>query len=343
MSWNRQRVLVYRQAALPGTSLDTTRLTLEAPPDRIRVGIWDLDASAGALPNLLDNIDECQQRFSFSSVEAPFPTGLVLPGIGVTEDWLKHTGKSMDPRSARYNVAARPIFAAAKPVLQKLPIEWLIVVVKSMIADTTDPKESWYNLFATSSHKVVLISTYEVREYAAEAKRSFEAAVFGVALSALLAAMIPAIQYQKKSTGSLFDFCENRSDIVKSMREPSIDPQNRARIPTDLLIPVEKMLDALRKYKGGAALRRTRGKQAALKKLRTPAKQSAGSKAPAARQGLSFVGAPKANIAQVFKQPESAAKLFLKGLNSLNTTLLEAAATKTPPKRGARPKTSKHK
>lgn len=44
--------------------------------DGTHVGIWDLDVSAGALPGLLDRIDECQSRFTFSIVEAPFRPGL---------------------------------------------------------------------------------------------------------------------------------------------------------------------------------------------------------------------------------------------------------------------------
>ncbi|MEJ1962802.1 MAG: hypothetical protein WDO56_15135 [Gammaproteobacteria bacterium] len=344
MSWNRNRVLVYRQAPVPGARVEAAaRPALAASPDRIRVGIWDLDVSAGALPTLLDRMDECQQRFSFSSVEAPFATGLALPGIGVVEDWLKYTGKSMNPEYAQLNVAARPIYEAAKPVLEKLPIEWLIVVVKSMIADTTDPKQRWYNLFSTSSNNVVLISTYEVREYAAQAKRSFEAAVFGVGLSALLSALAPAIQYQKKSTGSIFDFCENRADIVKSIREPRIDPENRARIPADLLAPVEKMLEVLKEYKGGAALRKTKGKLLAPKKARALAGRSAGTRAPAARKEPGLAKAiPKATAVGALKRPGSAANVFLSALESLDTTLLEMSASKTP-KRGTHPKTSRRK
>jgi hypothetical protein len=320
MTWNRKRVLVYRQAPAPGVDVDAgAQRAVQASRDRIRVGIWDLDSSAGALPGLLDRIDECQQRFAFSSVVAPFPTGLALPGIGVAEDWRKHTRQVMDPQDARVNVAARRIFEAAGPVLQKLPIEWLIVVVKSMISDTSVPRKSWYNLFATHSNNVVLISTYGVREYAAQAQRSFEAAVFGIALSALLSAMIPEIEYQDESTGSIFDFAENRADVVKSIRAPHIDPENRARIPENLLEPVEKMLAVLKEYKGGAALLPSKAKRPAAKKSRAPAKSLAGNKRPSKNKGTS-----KVVTASTSKLPENAAGTFLKALKSLNAALKQS-------------------
>lgn len=348
MTWNRSRVLVYRQAPVSGTGVESAavRTIIASSPDKIRVGIWDLDVSAGALPTLLDRIDESQPRFSFSSVEAPFPSGLTLPGIGAVEDWCKYAGYPMDPHDAQLNVAARPIFAAAAPVLEKLPIEWLIVVVKAMIADTSDPKDSWYNLFSTTSGNVVLISTFEVREYAAEARRSFEAGVFGMALSGLLSAMIPEIEYQEKSTGSIFDFCQNRADIVKSFRKPDIDPENRARIPRDLLGPVEKMLEVLKQYKGGAALRRTKGKIPTLKKSRAPTKQPAMPSAPAAKKSLGFAGRAPPPSAAV-KQLASVSSSFLSELKSLDETILKMSSSGTSrpaaPKGAPRAKTSKRK
>jgi len=110
------------------------------------------------MTQLLDVVDACQQRFSFSCIEAPFQTGLTLPGRHVAQDWYQHTHSQMDSQSAFANVPAGPIVAAAEPVLKKLPIQWMIVVVKSRISDST-AAEPWYNLFATASGPIVLAST----------------------------------------------------------------------------------------------------------------------------------------------------------------------------------------
>jgi len=257
MTWKRDRILKYRKAAPPRENAAPVSSAAPAVSNRLQVGIWDLDVSAGALPRLLDQIEECQARFSFNCIEAPYQTGLTLPGARTAVDWFARTGSKMDPETARLNVSARSIFSAAKPVLKDLPIDWLVVVVKHMISDTMG-RECWQNLFATSSGNVVLISTFELREFAAQAEKSFEAAVMGVALSALLAAMIPDIEYQQEPTGSIFDFCQNRADIVMSIRDPKIDPENRARIPPDLLEPVERILGALAAYQGGEALKKVR-------------------------------------------------------------------------------------
>jgi len=68
--------------------------------------------------------------------------------------------------------------------------------------------------------------------------------------------MIPGIRYQSQSTGSIFDFCENRADIVLSLRDPHIDPENRARIPPRELVAVESILKELTRYKGSSPKKR---------------------------------------------------------------------------------------
>lgn len=264
MQWKPDRVLVY-QKSTPSDSKPPRRkadpnLGRGKKPPRVRIGIWDLDASAGSLPLLLDALQEVQTKFSFSSVEAAFQTGLSSPGAHVAREWYNRTGETMSVEAAALNVAAVPLFAAARPVLAKLPLDWLVVVVKSMISDTSDPADSWHNLFSTSSGRIVLISTFEVRRYSAEAGRPFEAAVAGIAMSAILAAMVPEIEYNRKeSTGSIFDFNEDRQGIVLSIRNPQIDTKNRKIIPPELLDPTEKILEALVLYNGNvtqAQLRR---------------------------------------------------------------------------------------
>jgi hypothetical protein len=179
---------------------------------------------------------------------------LMLPGAHVAREWKERTGTSMSPGDASVNVSARPIFAAAKPVLASLPIEWLVVVVKSMISDTTDLTDAWYNLFAASQGQVVLLSTYGLREYAAEAGRPFESAVVGTALSMIVQQLVPEIAPQDLETGvptgSIFDFCRNRHDIVTVLRAPTIDPVNRALIPKEILEPTETIVRLLTTYKG---------------------------------------------------------------------------------------------
>jgi len=86
-----------------------------------------------------------------------------------------------------------------------------------------------------------------VREFAAQAGRPFEAAVGVVALSIVIESLVPGIT---GTPGTIFDFCENRADIVKVIRVPRIDQQNRERIPAELLEPTDKILTVLTEYAG---------------------------------------------------------------------------------------------
>jgi hypothetical protein len=216
---------------------------------RIRIGVSDLDACAGALPLLLSTLESAQDRFSFFSVEAALQTGLTFPGRHVAQEWLASTHTAMPDSAAATNVSSQRIFKAAKPVLKSLPVEWLVLIVRSMISDVSGT-EPTHNLFSTTSGKIALVSTFGLRDYAAKAGRPFEAAVFQSVLSTILAMMVPKVGYMEETTGSIFDYCEKRADIVRSIRNPHIDPDNRKVIPARLLGPAEKLLGALGAYEG---------------------------------------------------------------------------------------------
>jgi hypothetical protein len=143
MQWNAERILVYpKEPTAARTRASSVNLSREQ-----RVGIWDLDASAGQLPHLLDMIEERQDYFSFYSIEAAFQVGLTQPGSHVALEWNERTGGTMTAADAARNVSARRIYAASRPVLAALPIDWLIVVVKSMISDASR-SDPWHNLTA---------------------------------------------------------------------------------------------------------------------------------------------------------------------------------------------------
>jgi hypothetical protein len=187
---------------------------------------------------------------------------------------------------ATVNVSAGPIFAAAQPVLAKLPIEWLVVLVRSMVCDTAStPGSAWYNLFSTTHQQTAIVSAYGLREYAAQAGRPFEVAVLINVLSALIAEMVEGIESQDETTGSIFDYCQDRADIVVSLRTPTIDPENRARIPAYLLVASEQILSAIDDYTSDRTLktRKVTKKAAATRRkaVKSPAPRAAKSAKPA--------------------------------------------------------------
>jgi hypothetical protein len=276
MHWNPERVLVYRKSAEVTAPLAAAAAPTAATPSarRLRIGIWDLNATAGSLPHVLDAIEDAQSYLSFYSVEAAFQIGLTTPGDHVAAQWKLRTGGSMSRSEAAMNVCASPIFRAARPIREALRLDWLVIVVRSMIADETDPDDAWYNLFATTRGGLVLLSTYDLREFAAQAGRPFESAVAGTALSMVIQSMVPHLE---ATPGTIFDFCENRHDIVEVIRTPKIDSANRARIPAEILEPLDKILDVLKAYKGTTTPAQMRRQRKVLGQIaRTPTTRKVG-------------------------------------------------------------------
>lgn len=250
-----ERLLLYRSQKVMSQSDSTVTKQIStgaSTKDRVRIGICDLDACAGGLPSLLSALDSVQERFLFYSVEVPLQTGLTFPGMHVAEEWLANTQSAMSKQAAATNVSAHRIFKAARPVLKSLPVDWLVLIVESMISDVSG-SDPTHNLFSTTSGKMALVSTFGLRDYAAKAGRPFEAAVFQGVLASVLALMVPKVGYVEETTGSIFDYCEDRADVVRSIRNPHIDPENRKVIPQRLLGPAEKLLASLSAYDGRIA------------------------------------------------------------------------------------------
>jgi len=71
---------------------------------------------------------------------------------------------------------------------------------------------------------VSVVSTFDLRRYAKKAKVSFEKAVFGLCL-AMIVSSDPRwrIKYHDETVGCIFDFCEDRDDIVASLKKSKFD------------------------------------------------------------------------------------------------------------------------
>jgi hypothetical protein len=122
---------------------------------------------------------------------------------------------------------------------------------------------------------------------------------------------------REKSTGSIFDFAEQRSDIVKSIRNPHIDDRNRKIIPLEILEPADQILAALKSYRGAATPAQLKRQLSVLKrnrsfkaKRKSPSLVGETKSAPVgtAPPAVSFREALKALGAAVHPRPQAKAK-----------------------------------
>jgi hypothetical protein len=217
-----------------------------------RIGIWDIDVNAGFLFKVLDLLNRRQRLFKFHRIEATVPMGLTLAGERTREIAKSYGGNPRDPDIAK-NTFAGDILKIARPMRKSLNIGLLVCVVAPMIMDTLTLAEDGregvgWNFFSTSYRDVAIVSAYELRTYAPEAKRPFEAALAGIVVGAVLAAVFKKVSFHDDTRGCIMDYCDNRSDIVEMLRKFDLCEETLTQIPESARSAVHKMLDALKEY-----------------------------------------------------------------------------------------------
>jgi hypothetical protein len=101
-------------------------------------------------------------------------------------------------------------------------LDVLIGLTPAMIAfaDADGPK---WNYYAAGQEHVSVVSTCDLREFSAKAGRPYEAAI-GMLVAAQVLALRNDMDYHAETRGCIFDFNDNRVDLVESIRAMRIDP-----------------------------------------------------------------------------------------------------------------------
>jgi hypothetical protein len=217
---------------------------------RFRIGIWDIDVYAGFLFRVLEKLNDGQHLFGFTRIEATVPMGLTLSGDRTRQLVKGFGGDPNDPDIAS-NVFALDVLNASKPMRSSLDVDVLACVVSPMIMDYVDVEGTslGWNFFSTARKGAIVVSAYDLRTYAARAKRPFEAALASVVLASALCSVFAQVEYHPETRGCLLDYCENRDDIVLMLRKLHVCEQTLQQIPNDARPDVLRMLAILDEYR----------------------------------------------------------------------------------------------
>ncbi len=225
---------------------------LERQPDVMRIGIWDLGARVGRLPQVIEVLNRVQGAFAIFEVEAAIPAGMISRPERVVA-WARERLGSLPSKKEREeiesNMIADDFYRRADVVRKDLDLHYLVGITPSMVAFEEEESVHW-NYFATYDNRLILASTYDLRKFAQRAGRLFEVAVGGVICSMLLVAVNPRLEYHQDNTGCMFDMNLDRESIVRSIREARIEERC-----LNLMIPKYRSVaaalnEALRTYQG---------------------------------------------------------------------------------------------
>ena len=226
---------------------------LERQPNVLRVGIWDLDAQVGRLPQVIEVLNKAQGAFAIFEVEAAIPAGMISrPELVVA--WARERLGTLPSKKERdeieSNMIADDFYRRAEVVRKDLDLHYLVGITPSMVAFEEQGYVYW-NYFATYDKRLVLASTYDLRKFARQADRPFEVAVGGLICSMLLVAVNPRLEYHRDNTGCMFDMNLDRESIVRSIREARIEERCLNQMIPKYRPVATALNEALRTYQGG--------------------------------------------------------------------------------------------
>lgn len=236
--------------APPKRRATTRRIRSDAPAGVHRIGVIDYDARAGLLFALLQKVNRSQERYMFYPVEAPLPTGLGRFSREVIEQYRSEgrhiTGEG--ETDLLQNVLVDDFRPHLTAIRDAVGVDMILGVAAPMLAWTNADRRLCWNFFAVGERSQAMISAFQLRDFAKEAGRTFEAAVAMLIMAQVWSAMFD-IEYHDDCRGCLFDFCERRSDLTSALRSIDIDPECMLRIPVEERGHVEKSLTVIRDYK----------------------------------------------------------------------------------------------
>ena len=228
---------------------------LRRQPQVITVGIWDLGARVGQLPQIIEKLNAVQPVFAFFEVQAAIPAGMISRPDRVAVWMSERVGRPLsetERAEMRNSMIADDFFERGQTICQDLGIDYLVGLTPSMVANESDGESNW-DYFSASRGPMVLASTYELRKFAGAAGRPFEVAVGMVIVAQLLVALnYPGLGFHDDSTGCFFDYNEDRQSIVASIKELQIEDKCLQRIKSQYREAAQKMAAALRDYAKGS-------------------------------------------------------------------------------------------
>jgi hypothetical protein len=218
--------------------------------ETVTVAIWDLDARVGLLPNIIDTLNEAQEVFTFFDLQAPIPAGLVIRSEHFASWARLRANKSHVSKAEKSefddNLMSNDFYKYARVVYKNLGVDYLAGITQYKVAGL-ESGEYYWNYFSASQRHIILASAFDLREYAREAERPFEAAVAQVVLAQLLVEIGPKARFHDDAS-CIFDFNESRGSIVRSLKEMRIESQCLEKIDGRYRDAAEKMIGALRNY-----------------------------------------------------------------------------------------------
>lgn len=217
----------------------------------VRVGVLDLGVWIGGLPMLLEKLNAAQPMFTIFEIQAPVPGGLIKTQEGMADWAAQQLGRKLGKRELGEmdrHIIANEFFVVGEDIRKNMGLDFLVGLAPALVAGTAADGGIYWNHFSSVSGKTILLSTTDLREFAAQAERPFEAAVGAMLLPALLIAVNGKLEYHDDS-GCLFDYNGSRVSLVSTLKAMQIEDRCLDVMSPEQRTAASAMLKALQLMK----------------------------------------------------------------------------------------------
>lgn len=215
------------------------------------VGIWDISARLPYLYDLVEALNVRKDRLLFFEIVASVPLGVEANAKRI-EELVKTFGEEIAPEDRdglRRNIVANDILPRVRQLRGRFGLDYVSGVVRQPILFHIAGKVHW-DYFSTAEGREALVSLDEVREFAARAGRSVDAAVGFLVLGIVACLVVDGLGYHDESRGCLFDCNESRVSLVESLRAFRLCPSCRRIVAEASLDDVlEQILGVLKEFR----------------------------------------------------------------------------------------------
>ncbi|MGY8666211.1 hypothetical protein Q3C01_28210 [Bradyrhizobium sp. UFLA05-109] len=218
-----------------------------------QIAVWDIDVHSGFVNRVLDAINQQQQLFKFTRIEATVPIGLTMSGHRTREIVQKFGGDANDPAIER-SVWAEDIYSAGRPILKSVQSDLLVCLLAPLIANrVTEPRAVGRNgialdFFSVSSNRIVLVSAFGLRNYAMKVGRPFEASLAALIVAEVFVECF-GLKEHDDTRGCIMDYCDNRDDIVHLLQKLEICADSLKELPAHARNDALQIVKTIREYK----------------------------------------------------------------------------------------------
>ncbi len=214
---------------------------------QIRIAVWDIGISASELGEVLEEWNALKGPFAFTQVFISAPRQLLLAGertIEVAKKWIRDVDDRPEIQS---NIFVEGVNAVAEDVRRRLGFDKIAVLTPHMLA-FLEGGGFCYNYFSVSMGRVIIVSGFDLRNYARKARRPFASAVGGLLLAQVLVNEYPRLGFHQETRGCLLDFNRDRGGLVQTLRKMRVEKSCLEQLPESARAYAAKMADILAEF-----------------------------------------------------------------------------------------------